>query len=67
MNALWLIPAVVIAVGMGVAWYLSREAAAAARDLRAGVGQFGELRVALRRLQEDGEALRQTVRDRSRK
>lgn len=65
MNALWVIPALVVVIGMGVAWYLSREAAAAARQLRDGVGRFGEVRVELTRLREDGEALRRRLaRDR---
>ncbi|MGH2684862.1 MAG: hypothetical protein ACRDJP_05275 [Actinomycetota bacterium] len=59
MNAFWLIPAIVVAIGMAVTWYLSREAAAAARELREGVARFGEIRVALTRLQRDGDELRQ--------
>jgi len=66
-NALWLIPALVVAVGMVVTWYLSRDAAAAARELREGVVRFGEVRVALARLQEDGAELRRAVAKRTRK
>ena len=67
MNALWLIPALIVAVGMAVTWYLSRDAAAAARELREGVVRFGEVRVALARLQEDGNELRQGLERHRRK
>ena len=67
MNALWIAPVVVAAVGMAVAWYLSREAAAAARELREGVARFGEVRVALSRLRDDSEQLRRGLERHRRK
>ena len=59
MNALWLAPVIVIAIGMGVAFYLARDAARAARELADGVTRFGEAGAAVQGLVDEIGGLRQ--------
>ena len=58
MNALWLAPVIVLAVGMGVAFYVARDAARAARELGEGVARFAEVRAALNGLADETGELR---------
>jgi hypothetical protein len=61
MSVLWVLPVVVIAVGLVAVFLATREAATAAVELRAGFSELMDLRTALVALADEAGAARHEV------
>jgi hypothetical protein len=59
----WTLPAAVFLLGAVAVLVAAVRAAGAARDLRREMTRFGEVRVALARVRDDGAALRRALGD----
>ena len=63
MSALWVLPIVVVAIGMVAVAAASRHASSAAADLRQGCADLGELGDEITALQGEASMMRRSAED----